>query len=369
MQILYYFKEKETLMDKWQRFHIFDELERHNCHITVFNPLNYSSVNEANEVFCSFINKNNSYDLFMTPHGSEDLYIDTLLKVKQKSIPTLLICFDNLIVPFAHQNIARYFDLVWLTSRETMDMFKKWDATILFNPYAANPFYFKPHYKKEIGKLAFIGTPYGSRVNMLNFLTENKINVSLFSNVNSSNNLAVSKNNKNMLDYLVPAYNLIRFNIGRSVIKGAVKQKVMGTNKLNIESKYLEIKPPVELNNLSLLYSNYALSLASTAARNTGILKNPVNIVNLRSFEIPMSGGLQICSYFNELGEYFEEDKEIIFYRTNEEFLEKAKFYLNPKNEYIRINIKKAARERAENEHTWFNRFKKVFDILGLNYE
>lgn len=367
MQILYYFKEKNTLMDKWQIFHIFDELERHDCHITVYNPLDYSNIEEANEKLGSYID-NNSFDLFMTPHNCEDLYIETLLHIKQNGVPTLLICFDNLIVPFYHSKIAKHFDLVWLTSRETEEMFNKWGANVIFNPYAANPYFLKPNYYAEIERIAFIGTPYGSRVNMINTLTENRINVSLYSNT-SSNTQNINSNNQSIWGYINPAYDLIRFGIGRKVILGALKQKKMGTDSLKVNSDYLERNPSVGIDELSDLYSNYALSLASTAARNTGILKKPVNIVNLRSFEIPMSGGLQICSYFDELAEYFEEDKEVIFYKSDEELIEKSKFYLEPENENIRMKMKIAARKRAENEHTWFCRFKKAFDYFGLEYK
>jgi len=106
MRILYYFKEKNILMDKWQRFHIFDELERHDCHIVVFNPLKYETIEEANEELLDYI-KNNNFDLFMTPHGSNDIFVETLLEIKQMGLPTLLICFDNSIVPFKHHDVCR----------------------------------------------------------------------------------------------------------------------------------------------------------------------------------------------------------------------------------------------------------------------
>lgn len=365
MEILYYFKEEQTPMYQWQRYHIFDELKKYGVSITVFNPLEHFSKDNANESLISCIKKN-KIDLFMTPHGSDDLFIETLLKIKEYGIPTLLICFDNLIVPFSHRKICKYFDLVWLTSKETEYMFLEWGANVLFNPYAANPYFFMPHYESEIEKIAFIGTPYGSRVNMLNILTANEVNVSLYSNPSST--VQMGTNSQRIQDYFSPAYNLLRFGIGRRVIWGAIKQKAQGTNLLDINSDHLERWPAVGLEDLSKLYSNYALSLASTAARNTGVLKNPVNIVNLRSFEIPMSGGLQICSYFDELADYFEEDKEILFYRTEEEFIEKTKFYLKPDNKNIRMSMKKEARKRAENEHTWFSRFKKVFDYFDLKY-
>jgi len=366
LKILYYFKEKNTLMDQWQRSHIFDELEHHGCEITVFNPLDHLSEASANENLLKHIQKE-SYDMFMTPHGSNDLYIDTLKLIRQNGMPTLLICFDNLIVPFNHMDIAKHFDLVWLTSRETENMFKKWGASTIVNPYAANPYFFKPHESEEVSRLAFIGTPYGSRVNMLNTLLEGEVNVSLYSNKPSTSQ--ARQNKTSVSEVIIPVTNLMRFNIGRRVLLGALKQKVSKSSILTWESGYLETQLPVELGELGYLYSQYALSLSSTAARNTGVLKTPVNIVNLRSFEIPMSGGLQICQYFDELAEYFEENKEIIFYRSSEDLIEKAKFYLDDQQITLRRKMKEAARIRSITDHTWSNRFDKVFSYFGLDFD
>jgi hypothetical protein len=99
LNILYYFKEKNIVMDKWQQFHIFDELRMHNIHFTIYNPLSHSTISEANEMLIQFMSSR-SFDLFMTPHNENDLFIDTLKMIKKKGIPTLLICFDNLIIPY-----------------------------------------------------------------------------------------------------------------------------------------------------------------------------------------------------------------------------------------------------------------------------
>ncbi len=371
MNILYYFKELNTPMYQWQRIHIFDELKHHDCQIEVFNPLQYSNSDEANECLEEYI-KNNKIDLFMTPHNEDDLYIQTIQMIKNNGIPTLLICFDNLIVPYYHKRICKYFDLVWLTSIETKKMFDKWGANTIFMPYAANPFKFYPDSNNEINSISFIGTPYGSRANKINLLSENGIKVYLHANIqNQSNNKEnINKiDNNSLIRYIKPAYNLLRFPIGRRVIFAAVKQKFMKKRILNIYNDNLIIKPIVPLEELPKLYSKYAISLSSTEARNTGILNNPVSIINLRSFEIPMSGGLQICAYSEELASYFEEDKEIIFYRTEKEFIEKVNYYLNNENVEIRKEMKLLARKRAQNEHTWFCRFKNIFDYFELEYK
>ena len=79
-----------------------------------------------------------------------------------------------------------------------------------------------------------------------------------------------------------------------------------------------------------------------------------------------MCGGLQFCRYNEELAGYFEADKEIVFYRDKEEMIEKAKFYLAPQQAEARRNMRLAARQRAEAEHTWNHRFSRIFSLLEL---
>lgn len=361
MNILYYFKEKDIPMDKWQRIQIFDELARQGCMVHVFNPLGYSSLEEANERVVEQI-RNGAYHLFMTPHGHLDIFPETIIRIRETGLPTLLICFDNLIVPYMHEQVAPLFDLVWLTSQDTKYLFDKWGCNSICLPYASNPHVFQAMSTTEIERVAFAGTPYGSRINHLNCLLNHHVPVSLFANVNSNSNSGASSGYS-----FSTIYNLLRFGIGRRVMLGAVKQKLFTLNKLNSHSSELELQLPVNFLDLNKVFSAYALSLSTTEARNTGVLKKPVKIVNLRSFEIPMSGGLQICSYSNELACYFEENREILFYRNEDEFIEKANFYLKPEQSGVRSKMKFAARKRAAAEHTWFRRFNLAFEKLGIH--
>lgn len=79
-------------------------------------------------------------------------------------------------------------------------------------------------------------------------------------------------------------------------------------------------------------YSNYALALNVTELRNTYLLKNPIYKLHLRTFEIPMCGGIEFTTYNDELASYFEEGKEIVFYKSKEEMIDKVRFYLSEKN-------------------------------------
>ncbi len=351
-------------MYQWQRYHIFDELDHHDCHIIVFNPLTYSSVEEANQKLIQEL-KNNKYDLFMTPHNEDWLFIETLKEIKHIGVPTLLICFDNLIVPFIHYKIAPYFDLVWLTSKETKSLFDKIGVTSLFLPYAANPNLERSN-EKCIG-VGFIGTPYGSRANMINSLTRNGIPVFCHCKKKMNGQIKEELVPQNSMSLNHVFMQFLKFHQGRVVLRGALVNYFKKSARIE-DNIWLHKEYIVHPSELYKYYSKYSLALSSTAARNTGVLNHPLDIVNLRNFEIPMSGGLQICRYTDEMAEYFEEDKEIILYKSNEELIDKAKYYYSQEREDTRRRMRKAARERAVSQHTWFNRFIHVFQSLGINY-
>ena len=353
-------------MGQWQKFHIFDELQDHGHIIHLFNPLIFSTTEQANEELVQYIKSNKHFiDLFMNSNGSDQLYPETVREIKKMEIKTLLICFDNLHAPFMYKTIASHFDLVWLTSKENQERFKHWGCNIVFMPYAANPNVFKPQYEKEISAIGFIGSAYGTRVNKINNFLNNHIKCQVYSqSLGEINNNIVTSS---FSDSLKSGLNLMRFSIGRQIILGALKKKYLKNIEISlVNSPDLEIKPSVSFEEMIYLYSNLAISLGITELRNTYTLKKPIHKLHLRTFEIPMCGGLQISSFTEELSEYFEEDKEIILYKSDEEMISKAKFYLKPENKKLREKIKLNARFRAEGEHTWINRFNIIFKLLSF---
>ncbi|WP_158838701.1 glycosyltransferase family protein [Polaribacter sp. L3A8] len=366
MKIIYFFEETSSYMHQWQRVHIFDELERNGHQIEVFNPITYSSTEEANEKLCDYL-KTKSFDLFMTCVSSEIIFEETIQEVKKIGLPTLLICFDNLHAPFMHKAIAPFFDIVWLTSQETIGMFKKWGCkNIVFQTYAANPYNFNPYWGEIDNSINFIGSPYGGRVNKINKLTQSNLLCKVYSNsLVESNNDKVEVVNKDYLKLLNKTLEMLTFNIGRKVLYGAVKNKFFNADNSILEhNNNLECLPSVSFLDMQKTYSSSSLSLNITELRNTYVLDTPIHKMHLRTFEIPMSGGLEIASYTEELASYFKEDKEIVLYKSNEELISKAKFYLDPKNDSLTSNMKRCARERAAAEHTWMNRFDKIFGKL-----
>jgi len=78
-----------------------------------------------------------------------------------------------------------------------------------------------------------------------------------------------------------------------------------------------------------------------------------------------MSGAFYLVEYFEELAEFFEKDREIVFFESPEELVDKARYYLA--HEHARERIRLAGMRRARNEHTWHKRFEVAFKQMGLS--
>lgn len=372
MKILYYFADYGTNMEQWQYIHFIDELKHHNVEIDVFNPVSFETLDIANAALVGKLKADCSYDLFMSTCGYRTLYPSTMEEISCFSIPKLLICIDNLHNPYAHKKILKYFDLVWITSYETKEMMQTWGAKTIFMPYAANPYTFVATPSTDIPAICFIGTPYGTRSLKINKLTSNDVRCDIFyglpHNIQPKQEIITKKR---PLPAQLSPQNLLHhlsFDIGRKMMYGRFLSLFYKCH-INKNNEYLNHYPSVSFDNMVKLYSDYALDLNVLELRNTYLLKKPVFKLHLRTFEIPMCGGIQFTTYNEELSSYYKDGKEIVFYKDDAEFIDKAKFYLDDKRANERASIRNAARARSLREHTWWMRFTKIFDILNIAYE
>ena len=100
---------------------------------------------------------------------------------------------------------------------------------------------------------------------------------------------------------------------------------------INWERKLRSPKLKRCIANRSLLGGEFS-SAVNASQINLNILRlQNKNSCNMRTFEIAISGGFQLHEYSEEAADFFEEGKEIEFFRTVEELNEKISFYLeNP---------------------------------------
>lgn len=88
------------------------------------------------------------------------------------------------------------------------------------------------------------------------------------------------------------------------------------------------------------------------------------NSCNMRTFEIAISGGFQLHEYSEEAADFFEEGKEIEFFRTVEELNEKISFYLeNPNAAAV---IAKAGFKKVVSEnHVYQDRVARIWRVIN----
>lgn len=106
------------------------------------------------------------------------------------------------------------------------------------------------------------------------------------------------------------------------------------------------VRPPVYGLDSYRIYKSYNVTLNHSGEYKTA--------ENLRLFEATGVGACLLTDWKHNLVEYFEEDAEIVTYRTSEECIEKANWLLN--NPVKTVAIGQAARRRCLTSHTFVHR-------------
>ena len=117
------------------------------------------------------------------------------------------------------------------------------------------------------------------------------------------------------------------------------------------------------------LYSESKINLGflEVFSSDNNLSSHTTQHLHLREFEIPMSGGLYITNYSDELAEHYEPDKEVLVFRNENELIDKIKYYLKNKKEAEKI--RNAGLQRALNCHTYQKRFTDLFKKIGIYNE
>lgn len=84
--------------------------------------------------------------------------------------------------------------------------------------------------------------------------------------------------------------------------------------------------------------------------------------LNLRALELAACRVFQLLQRVPGVGEFFEEDKEIVCFDTKEEMVDKVRYYL--KHEEARQRIAQAAYERVLRSHTWQHRVQHMLSVI-----
>jgi len=383
MRILYFSPiSGSSFMLQWPHYHMISELRSAGHEIRYINAEDkigrLPNAAQGSQVILDEVKemlKSNGCDMVFTAASDKNIEKSVIHEIKRLGIPSVLMHCDDLSVPFTIKNIANCFDLVWATSRENINLLKSYGARTIMMPYAANPNVFKPVSVAEENYIGFIGSVYGARERHIGNITAGSLPIQVYGNKNQVEDHKSRLNNpltralKNINSMLPHTYQSLFFKTGRRIVASALKRSIVETfkrSKMRNHTDNTKSFPGPSFEEMGLYYSRMALSLGSIEYGSTYVLKQPVMCIHLREFEAPMCGAVHLVNSHPELQEYFKKDKEMLFYDSEEELLDKIKYYLDPKRDSIRKKIREAARRRSVQEHTWTKRFEKIWDTLSL---
>ena len=113
-------------------------------------------------------------------------------------------------------------------------------------------------------------------------------------------------------------------------------------------------RPPVQVGEAtSFIYAGTKINLNIA-------LKGTEGGTTQRIMDIMGAGGFVLTNYCEETAELFEEDKEIVMFRTPEELIQKVDYYLEHEEE--REQIARAGHEKAMNDYTYEKKIKRLLD-------
>ena len=120
--------------------------------------------------------------------------------------------------------------------------------------------------------------------------------------------------------------------------------------------------------NIHLMYRSAVLEDYSRVVSESKICLNFLTLenrdqTNLRNFEISACKGFQLCNRTQQLTTIFKENEEICLYETEQELIDKIRYYLKHENERIEI-AKKGFEAVTNQEHTFLSRCKQVISTV-----
>ncbi len=197
-----------------------------------------------------------------------------------------------------------HIDLALTAARESVEWYEKEGCPALYFPEASDPEIFHPMPElPKVHDVSFVGGCYGIRRDIVLALRRAGIEVTTFGNGWHSGRIATEA---------VPAL------FSQSKI-------VLGVGTIGHCRNFFSLK--------------------------------------MRDFDGPMSGSLYLTHDNPDLDTLFANGREIVTYRTIDECVEKAIYFLKHGDE--RESIAAAGRARGLREHTWDQRFSNLFSRLG----
>ncbi|MCK4306994.1 glycosyltransferase [candidate division WOR-3 bacterium] len=231
----------------------------------------------------------------------DEIELDTLIEIRDSmGIKTLnWFCDDHWRFDNFSKIYASFLSYVITTYKPTVEKYKLIGVkNVILSQWACNHYLYKRLKLPYLYDVSFVGQPHGDRYKIIRRIRKAGIKVETFG--------------YGWPNGRVTTYEMI---------------KIFNQTKINLN-----------------------LSNAS---------RGKINQIKGRDFEIPGCGGLMITGYNENLKDYYRIGKEMVCYNTVDDLIELLRHYL--KNDEERETIREAGYKRVSAEHTYEERFQKIF--------
>jgi glycosyltransferase involved in cell wall biosynthesis len=287
-------------------------------------------------------------------------------------IPTAYFFCDNISSENIAKEYAPHATLNWVPESAALKSFESSGSRVIYLPMAANPDMNYPMAVKEIIEISFVGVKNPHRRYMLGKAARSGLKLKIYGSgwerVSEPNEKPSEKRGAGVIRREL--LKLMKYGFGtrarrekylrmgeeyEPLINGLVEK-----GHPMAEAPYPpDLKHSLEINNI------YSLSSVSIGFNDQFIdRRGTIFHTNLRNFEATMSGACYLAQATPDIDQLFSDGKEIMIFHDTDELIDKARFLL--KNDAFRRQLKAACRKRALAEHTWEDRFNKLFSALSL---
>lgn len=300
-------------------------------------------------------------DLFFSYFYSACVRSEVIRSIKSFGITTANF-YCNAIHQFhLVSDIAPAYDFCLVPESAAISKYRAVGANPVHMQMAANPTIYRPYDLPRQYDVTFVGQRYGDRVQYVDFLYRNGIDIRVWGPgwVRNTTDAPTALLNRQRLRRVLSRQGpqMVLQRLRAVVSNGAIPGSQDSTLPDHI------LGPPLTDQQLIEMYSRSKISVGFSGVTQRHSGSDRDTHIRLRDFEAPMSGAFYMVEFQPELEEYYEIGKEIVCYSDRDDLLNKVRYFLQHPDEAEAIRA--AGRSRALNEHTWKHRFEKFLGQLS----
>lgn len=278
------------------------------------------------------------------------------------------------------RDIAANVDFAWHAERDARQSYLNVGANPVWVQMGADPRVYHPiHGVSPRHKACFVGQRYADRDRWIAALIGKRIPLDIYGPGWNSAMLTTATSNKS--EYLGrtqyrPASAQSYFESFRETLSncGAIAGLFRTARQLRYRMQTQRLTPlfaahakgSIPFERIAETFASYEVCLNFSNVWADGRPGSRlIPHVRLRDFEAPMCRTCYLTGETGEIREFYEVGKEIDTYATEDELVDKTRFYLGHADAAERL--RKAGYQRARKDHTWSRRFEELFEKIGLS--